>query len=117
MPHLWASRSNLWEPIALSDAVFEFLGDAQLGKPNLPNPGSSSWLRRVGEGAAVAWVLIAPASRLLVNGTPVVFGISVLADRDEIRLPDGRQFFFSTEMLACVEPFPGTGVRGFCPRC
>jgi hypothetical protein len=36
---------------------------------------------------------------------------------DELRIGDGPSIFFSTERLACIEPFPGGDAATFCPRC
>lgn len=121
MAHLWTRASTLWEPVRLDADVFDFpcaTAPAVSDQPRRERVYASIRLRRVGDGADPRWVMVAgPTDRVLRNGTPTVLGLSVLADRDEIRLPDGREFFFSTEMLASVEPFPATGVRGFCPRC
>ena len=66
------------------------------------------------------WVLIVPPEHSVhVNGERVMLGICALSDKDEIRVPGRESFFFSTEKLARVEPFPGgvNGQRFFCPRC
>jgi len=91
--------------------------------PPLPDPGSL--LRRnhrtcaatPGVNPADTWALLCGAKQpVRVNGLPVPLGLTVLSDRDEIRLP---RFFarFSTETQAHVEPFPESATRGFCPRC
>jgi len=65
------------------------------------------------------WFVLAPAEKtaILINGVPLVAGIRVLRDRDEIRLSGADRLFFSTECLASAEPFPGLGQAVFCPRC
>jgi len=64
------------------------------------------------------WALLcAPGSDVLVNGVPVPLGLTVLSDRDEVRVPGQRVRFFSTERLARVEIFAETAADGFCPRC
>ena len=64
-----------------------------------------------------SWVLLARSmSAVRVNGRPVVAGIRVLRDRDEI-VVGGSRSFFSTERLARVESFPGSDGAAFCPRC
>ncbi len=61
-----------------------------------------------------AWVLLAgPDTRM--NGTPLVTGIRVLRDRDEL-VVGGDRMFFSTESLATIAPFDGP-VAVSCPRC
>jgi len=52
------------------------------------------------------WLLLADA-RARVNGEPVVAGVRLLRDRDEIRLAGGEVVWFSSEELARIEPFPG----------
>ena len=64
-----------------------------------------------------AWVLLAaPSLGVRVNGRPVVAGIRVLRDHDEIVL-GGSRCFFSTERLARIESFPGADAAVICPRC
>jgi len=64
-------------------------------------------------------VLLAVAERrdVYVNGSPLVAGIRLLRDRDEIRMGNVQRLFFSTERLACTEPFPGSEKPVVCPRC
>jgi hypothetical protein len=52
-----------------------------------------------------------------IGGRPLTTGVAVLADRDEIRVEGVGRMFFSTEVLASVEPFPGSERTLFCPRC
>ena len=121
MAHLWTRDSTLWEPVKLDADVFDFACAPAPVVSDQPRPervSTSIRLRRVGAGPDAKWVMVAGRTdRVLLNGSPAVLGLSVLTDRDEIRLADGKEFFFSTETLASVEPFPATGVRGFCPRC
>jgi hypothetical protein len=65
------------------------------------------------------WVLLNPQSiPTLVNGEPVLTGIRVLRNKDEIRIAGtGRRFYYSTERLARVERFAGSEPAVFCPRC
>jgi hypothetical protein len=45
-------------------------------------------------------------------------GMRILADRDQIGLEGGAQYFFSAETLAAVESFPAAAGRVVrCPRC
>ena len=62
------------------------------------------------------------SSGVQVNATPIQLGIRVLSHRDEIFLTGGAsdfpsRFYFSTERLAHVEPFPGTDGSAICGRC
>jgi hypothetical protein len=59
------------------------------------------------------WVLVGAAQ---VNGMPLLTGIRVLRDRDELQV-GGLRAFFSAEALAAVRPSPAQGERIFCPRC
>ncbi len=64
----------------------------------------------------VSWVLLMIGeARAAVNGRPVPTGITVLRDRDELRVGEARAFF-STEELAAVGPYGGEE-RPRCPRC
>ena len=74
-------------------------------------------------GGQTAWALIVgvPQGAARVNAMRLPHGIRMLRHRDEIRLGNER-FFFSTESLARIEPFPGLDARGGvvsarCPRC
>jgi hypothetical protein len=67
------------------------------------------------------WVLLTQGGQLQHNGLPLLLGVTVLADRDEIVIPAAepdaaRRFFFSSERLAAVEPFP-LETPATCPRC
>lgn len=72
-----------------------------------------------------AWVVLCGAdAQVRLNGTPLLLGLAMLRDRDEIVLPsvgvDGRaaerRFYFSTEELAKVVAAPA-GLTQQCPRC
>jgi hypothetical protein len=65
-----------------------------------------------------SWILNSSAqARVRVNGQPVYLGTRTLKDRDEIVLAGTARFFFSSEELAHVEPFPGAAQPVFCARC
>ena len=122
MAHLWTRPADIWEPFLLDAAVYELGALLPAAVPDLLRDRCASsvmaGLRRVGDDTQGTWALVvAPRSRVLINGARIIVGIAVLTDRDEIRLPDGRCLFFSTETLAFVGPFPASGTRGFCPRC
>ena len=52
------------------------------------------------------WVLLAaPGSNVFVNGSQI-FGMRILADKDEVRLRR-QKWYFSTERLIRAEPFAG----------
>ncbi len=64
------------------------------------------------------WILQShETERIRVNGLPLVAGIRVLEDRDEILTRETGRIFFSTERAPKVEPFPGREEPTPCPRC
>ncbi len=64
------------------------------------------------------WILKCSArARVRINGRPVYIGMHILKDRDEIALASSARFYFSTEELARVVPFPGAARPVFCTRC
>ena len=74
---------------------------------------SRVWL--VPTGAAFA--LVAGARRdVAVNGTPLVLGFAVLADRDDIVIGGVGRAYWSAERPARAVPFAG-GEGTNCPRC
>jgi hypothetical protein len=106
MAHLWRiDDDGAWTPTLLDAESFALQPSAVV-------------MRRSGAERDMTWSLLTPADPpTFVNGAPVLMGITTLADRDEIRVAGARSFFFATETLAGVAPFPAGGPRGFCPRC
>lgn len=91
MPHLWTrDDAGAWTPLPADAAPLD--------------------IRPAGD----AWVLFGAAA-VRVNGVPLVAGIAVLTDRDEI-VAGGRRVFFSAEADATVAPFAGPAPLR-CPRC
>ena len=125
MAHVWRMRrgSGEWTPLLLDGDAFALDSDGPAHVPGLlTTQGASLGLRRVEDPAAhgggTVWMLVVGRSgRVLVNGFPASLGLVALADRDELKLATGDSFFFSTEALAHVAPFPASGAGGFCPRC
>ena len=123
MAHLWMKNSDQnWAVMKLDGNAFTLTGD-EIQPVRLR--GSESECRAEGFVMAstcedqIAWILLASGAqqRLRVNGVVFVAGIRVLRDRDELRLSSGQRMFFSTEILAHVEPFVGGDRPTFCPRC
>lgn len=113
MPHLWLQNDNRWDPAPLGGSALA-LDDAASLRPL--GAGEAAPLRFQPAGGD-SWVLLATQrAGVRVNGHALVAGIRVLRDRDEIAF-DGARCFFSTERLACVEPFPGADGPVFCARC
>ncbi len=114
MAHLWfLDGERHWFPTALAgDAVA--LRDGAL----VPCHGADSprvVFRRL-EGAPASWALLTDDAHVRLNGMPVLLGLAVLEDRDEIRIA-GRTAWFSAETLPTVASFPESATRGYCPRC
>jgi hypothetical protein len=68
-------------------------------------------------GSGTRWVLMTASDSVRVNGLPLTTGIHVLDDRDEICLGTPQPIYFSTEVPAAVEVFPGFARPVVCPRC
>jgi hypothetical protein len=108
MANLWMRYQDSWAVMPLASAFYN-LSVA----PPVPRTGPGGDLDVFSVGRE--WVLCAPPTRgVQVNGLPLLAGIHVLEDRDEIAI-DGRCLFFSTEVLATMEEYTGAAV--FCPRC
>lgn len=124
MAHLWfQDLPNEWAVIPLETPRAELAsllvtahGDVPTGDAR--DGSADAVFLQHGTGNQRAWhLLAAPDAEVWVNGLPVLAGLRVLADRDEIRI-DGRDtFFFSTEELARVTPMPVTDKPVMCPRC
>lgn len=126
MAHLWIQESQGWRAEQLTARVFELArleasaGGLVARDAAEPVTRTTASLARSEVGGAPAWALIAPPhSRVRVNGEAPLAGLCVLADRDEIVIASGVRYFFSTETLAQVDPFPGSeqGQAVFCGRC
>jgi hypothetical protein len=120
MAHLWTRKDGDWGARRLDGARFDLAADSirPAGDCSQAAPGGqTALLIRVDTGGSKVWALIAPADcDIRVNSRAASAGIRVLADRDEIRI-NGVAQYFSTETLAAVEAFPGTGRAVFCGRC
>ena len=100
MSQLWHILDKQWQPHEV-----------------LAGPLDSAASVRLCAGAGEAWVLIAsPSAGVRVNGQPIALGIRSLRDRDEIQVGTSR-YYYSTERLARIEPFPGADGAVMCPRC
>lgn len=119
MAHLWVFDSeNEWvarllagDAVVLADAV----GPEALTAQPAAEAAARVLLHRTVDPPN-SWAVLTTEPRLRVNGLPVPLGLAVLEDRDEIRVP-GMSAWFSTELLAQIEPFPESATRGHCPRC
>lgn len=132
MAHLWCERdlSTGWIAAQLRAAEYELSTEqgAELLEPQADAPIASGirLVRQTVEGKE-QWVLLAErAAAVCVNGARLRLGIRVLRDRDEIIARPaasaeqaGKRFYFSTERLARVEPYPGreAAAAARCARC
>lgn len=129
MAILWVESGQAAEPawaIAPLDGsdLFDLRTDTEASpvkrvrKPTL-RPKGAVLRRTQAVKSREMWVLLTPPSvSILVNGAPVLTGIRVLRNKDEIRIAGtGRRFYYSTERLARVETFAGSELVVFCPRC
>lgn len=103
MPHLWTvDESGAWTPWPIEGPTA---------------PGAECTFRRLPDQPN-AWALLTSGLvPVQVNGAPVPLGLTIIADRDEIRIGRGRACFFSTESFARIEPYPLSAPTGLCPRC
>lgn len=121
MAHLWVkNETEQWAVLPLEAGAFTLTVSPPhpistlLGENNVL---ASVLLLRTA-GAQTVWVLIAGSGTgVSVNGMPLATGIRVVVDRDEIRVPNADNFYFSTETLARVEEFLSSEQDLFCPRC
>lgn len=120
MANLWQSLSdNNWVPVELSSAAvlsgdsIELVDQIDLDA----HRGEALLYRHEMHSRQATWLLLAPArSHVRVNDTLLESGIRTLADRDAIRIPGLATMYYSTERLACVEPFAGPE-QIYCARC
>src|SRR5437773_2503848 len=121
MAHLWVrDEAEQWAVLRLEQAAFTLTSVPPRPVACLPGARglpANVLLLRAGEKDCT-WLLVAAAgAEVSVNGMPLVTGIQVLADRDEIRISSADSYYFSTESLASVEEFPASEHALFCPRC
>jgi hypothetical protein len=119
MAHLWTDRGEgRWSPLTLIDAVYTLAErpPVPLETPSHPTRGPRLIPSRGPEG--VTWaVMTKNPDAVLVGGRPLALGVAVLRDRDEIRVEGAGVLFFSTEVLARVEPMPRHDRELRCGRC
>lgn len=113
MAHLWLHTEGGWIVFPVD------------GSPVSP-PGAED-VRVVPVAVPVAveeehqWAVLArprpQTSRVYINGWPLLSGLTILRDGDEIRVGAQDACFFSTERLARVEALPACDPAPACPRC
>jgi hypothetical protein len=121
MPHVWVkSAPSACRIIALEKQEIPLDELRERLNPDLPLDGIRP-IRGVllrGSTRDEPWMLLAsPWSGVRVNGLRLVTGLRRLRDRDHIRLPGTDPLFFSTAVIAAVEPAPDLGRELPCARC
>jgi len=120
--HLWLqSEIQAWNASELAGAdlrLKQVLTEA-LGEDSVVSQVSAKvHLVRTGQENQCEWVILAaPEGNISINGFPLLLGMKVLRDRDEIRWSPNGFAYFSTEELAAVVNLPQGGRKIMCPRC
>lgn len=114
MSHLFVEdfESSTWRVAALRAEAHA----AETGDPVVP--GEASFDAACGallHAVAGLWVLIGTEA-VRVNGSPLLGGVRVLRDRDELRV-GARRCFFSEEEPPRLVSFPGAEPPVDCARC
>ncbi len=120
MAHLWLSVEDQRAVFPLEGAAFSLSAHPprRIPAPPCKEALGGVALLRVEKPDGAVWVIVAGTDQTVhVNEFPLALGIRVLSDRDRIWVSNVGAFFFSTETLATVEPFPGAEQKIFCPRC
>ncbi len=129
MAHLWLRDPGLndskegWavlplecEAVGLAPMPPHRLPDGGGGRKEAPSFGVG--LFRCRQEGHERWILLGGGGRTVwINGLPLTGGIRVLEDRDEIRIDETGSLFFSSEVRAVIEPFPGGDDPVHCARC
>jgi len=121
MAHIWVDTPGGWAVAELDGDEFVLTGerDAPVRRRRTPDGGPAGTLLLRGDGGRQRpFVLVTgrDGPRTHVNGTPLVLGVRVLADRDALRVGQVRMFF-STETLPHAETYPADAPEVACARC
>jgi hypothetical protein len=121
MAHFWTKLDPAcWAVLPLAGTAYAFMDvRPYVRRIKLPaGPGTLAVLVRTQAESGNAWILVAsPGAGTRVNGEEPLLSVTLIHDRDEIYVGNGRRFYFSTERLPCVEPFPGAAQQVACGRC
>lgn len=119
MAYVWHQEQPGWVRVTLPEAGLASAGRPTAeARPAAPDACGGVTLRRYGDAKSVLWVLLSSgAEKVHVNGQPLLAGLCVLHDRDEILVGAETRLYYSTEELARVEPFHGSQGAVFCARC
>jgi DNA-directed RNA polymerase subunit RPC12/RpoP len=119
--HIWLQNIDpewIAHPLSCAELSLEsFLIDA-LGPSPACRPSSDVRFLKTQIDNQESWVVLAGhGADVTVNGIPLLVGICVLRDRDEIRWSRDGFAFFSSEELAAVADLPQGDRKIMCPRC
>ncbi len=123
MAHLWLlDERRQWVVQTLAgdgSSLRSLLSGLVEGCPAADVAPADVFLMQAGdeEGTAEWAIIAAQECGLTVNGIPLLLGIRVLANRDEIRWSTDGFAFYSTEEPAAVASLPQADQKIFCPRC
>jgi hypothetical protein len=121
MAHFWSQGASGWEAQKLDLEQYDLatLAAPQAGDAMMHPAGAKAarLIRTDAAGKRVWAVAVCHDAGVRVNGRAVLAGLCVLADRDEVRVGSGVQYFFSSESLAVVEELPPLERPAFCGRC
>lgn len=109
MAHLWLPTEGDWIVFPVNGTEVSPPGQEDVRVVPAPVEGEDQWV-----------VLARPTPQtagVYVNGWPLHSGLTILRDRDEIRVGEQDAWFFSTECLARVEALPRCDPAPVCPRC
>ena len=116
----WMARPLTGDAYVVSSQGLSLLEDRDGGRDNVVSP---ALVVRCGHGSQEHWSLLSQKRTCAqVNGWPLVLGVRLLCDRDEILVradgaPATFRCFFSTERLARIVPYLGVNGAVRCPRC
>lgn len=116
----WMARPLTGDAYVVSEQGFSLREDGAGGRANVV---ARALVVRCDNGSQEHWLLLSQKRACVqVNSWPLVLGVRLLRDRDEILARANRsttafQCFFSTERLAQVVAYPGGNGAVRCPRC
>jgi hypothetical protein len=117
MAHLWIKDSGNLAAFPLRGDAFSLL----LMPPRkivAPEELSRVVLLKTTGSNGAAWVIVAVEDHAVyINEFPLKTGVRALEDKDYVWVEGAGEFYFSTERLACPEPFSDREPQTFCPRC
>ena len=129
MPLLWIpqGKSPHYAAAMLHDSisyVVRALADRniEVRTGGQPEPGSANTVTirasNLAGNSTTLWCLYcARPGAVRVSSVPVLTTLSVLRHKDMVTMPGGGHFYFSSENLAQIVPFPGSAQPTICPRC